>query len=158
MRNSLRKRVGIKGDAKILLCFGISGSSLDYMRDLLISALATDASVSLCIYPNPFWQLKDCSRDHLNTLYGRGFSCTATLDSADFQSSEDWQEIAKKLVEFDAVIACTSSNHGFGSLPDEVQETLRKRSDIVWVDGNDIDADHDIPACANRVFRREMNG
>ena len=147
---------GIKGKTRVLLCFGIHATLLDYMRDLLVSALGADPDVSLVVYPLPFWQLKSCHREILNTFYGRGFSCTATLDTAQMEPPYSWEEIVKEIDNFDLIVATTTSNQGFQTLPQEVQDTLSMRKDVVWVDGNDIKANHEIPSCAKLVFRREM--
>lgn len=147
---------GIEGKVRILLCFGIHSSLLDYMRDLLISALGSAPDISLVVYPLPFWQMKTCHREILNTFYGRGFSCTATLETPQIAPPFSWDEIAKEIDSFDLIVATSSSNKGFQALPREVQQTLSTRKDVVWVDGNDIKADHETPPCAKIVFRREM--
>lgn len=142
---------------KVLIVYGVYISAIDYQRDTLISALGNCDQIDLTVYPKPFWHYKDCHRQTLNTLYGRGFSCTATLEHDDFYSPRSWSDIESNIDSYDAIIAFTSSNQGFEALPTEVQSTLTQRSDIVWVDGNDIKANHEVPKCARLVFRREMD-
>lgn len=146
---------GIK-NKKILLVFGIHGSLIDYMRDIMISSLATNNHISLTVYPNPYWQLKSCHYKIRNTFYGRGFTYSGILDANMYSSPENWNDIKKNIDSYDAIVACSSSNTGFESLPQEVQETLSTRKDIVWIDGNDARADHKIPKCAKVVYKREM--
>jgi hypothetical protein len=148
--------LNLKPKSKVLLVFGVLSLALDYMRDLLITALAQDKRIELHVYPNPFWQLNTCHRSILNTLYGRGFTCTANLSAVDYLSPSDWREVEKSLNIYSAIVACSTSNAGFLALPEEVQKTLAARNDIIYIDGNDITADHNVPACAGTVFRREF--
>ena len=104
----------------------------------------------------PFWHDKRNHRVVLNCLYGRGFSCTATVNENDL-IYEDWKRISSKLDDFDNLVACSSSNQGFDALPSEVKASFTQRNDIIWIDGNDINADHSVPKCASTVFRREMD-
>lgn len=141
---------------KILLLFGVASDLADYMRDTLICALANDKNVSLTVYPYPYWHLKSCHPRIRRTMYGRGFTYTGNLTTQQLNSPEDWQMIHNSLNEYDVIIATSSSNTGASSLPEEVQESLSTRSDVVWIDGNDIEGDHTIPRFAKTVFRREM--
>jgi len=141
---------------KVLVAYGVDSSILDYQRDLLVAGLGADPNVELTAYPWPFWHQKSCHRSILNTLYGRGFSCTATLEGSELGEDRPWDVIAKKINDFDLIIACSSSNKGFSALPQEVQKTLGTRNDVVWVDGNDIIANHAAPSCARIVFQREL--
>jgi hypothetical protein len=70
---------------------------------------------------------------------------------------ENWEQVSSKLDSFDNLVACSTSNKGFVALPLEVQTCFTQRDDVIWVDGNDVDADHSVLECASMVFRREMN-
>jgi hypothetical protein len=142
---------------KLLFLFGIEGGIADYQRDLLMGALASDSRISCEIYPKPFWLLESCHEKIRNTFYGRGFTYSGTLNDQELVSSTNWAEIEKRMQDFDFIFACSSSNQGYSALPEEVQKFLSTRNDVIWIDGNDIKADHSIPPFAKLVFRREMD-
>jgi hypothetical protein len=150
------KNIEFQQNQKVLLLFGVDQFLADYMRDILICALACEKNVALTVYPKPFWHLRSCHPQIRKTMYGRGFTYTGNLTNQQLNSSEDWESLKNSLDDFDVIVATSSSNMGHQSLPEEVQASLNSRKDIVWIDGTDIKGDHSVPPFAKMVFRREM--
>lgn len=145
-----------KNPRRILLCFGVHGGLIDYMRDLLILALASHPDIQLSVYPTPFWLFKSCHPKIRGAFYGRGFTYSGILESEQIETFPNWDSLEKQIDSYDHVVATTSSNVGITALPQEVQSALSHKKNIIWVDGNDIRAQHTVPPFANIVFQREL--
>ena len=142
---------------KVLLLFGIHSSAIDYQRDTIIEGLINSNLTEVDVYPYPIWHRSDCHRQFLNTLYGRGFTCTANIHPEKI-SNKNWDEIWKNINLYDQIVVFTSSNKSIEALPDEVKtKLLESNLKFIWIDGNDIKADHSIPKNAKMVFRRELS-
>lgn len=141
----------------VVYCFGISKHYFaEYMRDIMLTALAKSPDVKLSVYPNPVWLLDNCPQQMTVHLYGRGFTTTRTLSAADYDpiDLETLKFYLSSPGEDMAIVSSTSSNEGFEALPDELQQLLKDRRDVVWIDGSDPPG-NPVPACARVVFRRE---
>src|SRR5690606_25358523 len=53
----LKRQLRLPPEPKILLCFGVWVSAIDYCRDILINALGADDKIKLSLYPFPYWHL-----------------------------------------------------------------------------------------------------
>jgi hypothetical protein len=88
-------------------------------------------------------------------MWGRGFSVTRKLRRSTPRLTRSAARRRLARGEFDLVVFSTYSNYAdFRDWERFMRDYDRDR--VVWIDGNDIEGNHEIPSFAGRVFRREL--
>ena len=127
---------------------------MDYQRDSLITGLV-EHGVEVYTTSDLWWMYEDLHWKQLRKIrrrfWGKGFTITQNISSREqLKLLEDYNTEV-----FDVIIMSSSSNMGYDD--DQVRYAVKHSAErIVWVDGNDIDGNHEIPPMCGITFRREV--
>jgi hypothetical protein len=88
-------------------------------------------------------------------MWGKGFTVTRKLQRTVPRLTA--RQARRRLFrgDFDLVVFCTYSNDADFRNWYRIMSRYDPRR-VVWIDGNDIDGNHEVPPFAGRVFRREL--
>ncbi len=119
----------------------------DYQRDSLMIGLM-ELGVDVCSTSDMWWLYEDADESEIRNFWGKGFTITRNIPVEKRRTDNEGK--------FDAVIICTSSNGGYEKLRCKKLTRGYDRERVIFVDGNDIGGNHNIPQQCGYVFRREL--